>query len=231
MTLAAALSRLSKPRAKGTADENSGTNTSTSSSRSTSNGQAGADAGGRSAAATTQTTADATNGAVDPDQAKTAEARRDDAGTNGQRAERADHRTRDNGNGRAPREAEAATAEDSSAQAVEDRLDDQKWLASLNNIRQKLADSTQFDQDALLWRHLRPGIDGLIRLVKALGRDAREAMAEAIAVCRYPWRVASLIGVAHPRAWDPCRFCNGKGREGREKEALRHVRRGGLQGH
>ena len=68
-----------------------------------------------------------------------------------------------------------------------------------------------------MWRHLRPGIDALTRLVKALGRDAREAMAEANALHRYPWRVAWLIGVAHPRAWDLCRFCKGKGRDGRKK--------------
>jgi hypothetical protein len=228
MTLAAALRRLAKPRVKRTADENSGTNTSTSSTRSASGGQAGADAGGRSAAATTRTTADATNGAVEPDQAETAEAHRDAArqdadphrdenGADGQRAEPADHRTRDKGNGDATRETAAATAEDSSDTAGEGRLDDQTWLATLNNIRQKLADPTHFDTDALIWRRLRPGIDGLIRLVQGLGRDAREAMAEAMAVRRYPYRVASLIGVAHPRAWDLCRFCNGKGREGRRK--------------
>jgi hypothetical protein len=221
MTLAAALRRLSKPRIKRTADENSGTNTSTSSTRSTSGGQAGADAGGRSAAATTQTTADATNGGVRPDQAETAEAgrdaaredadrRRDDAGADGQRAERADHRTRDEGNGRATRDAEAATAEDSSAPAGEDRLDDQTWLASLA-IRQQLGVTAIFDEDALLWRHLRPGIDGLIRLIEGRGRDVHKFMAEPSHVLRFHCRVNWLLNAPHPRHWIVCRSCSGKG--------------------
>ena len=223
MTLAAALRRLSKPRVKGTADENSGTNTSTSSTRSTSGGRAGADDGGRSAAATTQTTADAANGAAGPDRAETAEARReaahedadrrrDDAGADGRRSEQADHRTRDEEDGSATREAEAAGAEDSSAPAGEDRLDDQEWLATLP-VRAKLGLTAIFDEDALLWRHLRPGVDALTRLIEGRGRDVHEFMAAFGQTLRYPHRVAELLNVSHPRHWIACPRCSGRGRK------------------
>jgi hypothetical protein len=228
MTLAAALRRLAKPRVKRTADENSGTNTSTSSTRSTSGGQAGADAGGRSAAATTQAAADATNGAVEPDQAETAEARRDAAredadrhrdgnGADGQRAEQADHRTRDKGNGNATREAEAATAEDSSDTAGEDRLADREWLATLH-IREELGVTAIFDEDALLWRHLRPGVDALTRLIEGRGRDVHKFVAEFSNTLRFPRRVTELLKVRHPRHWIACMRCSGKGRKKGEKK-------------
>jgi hypothetical protein len=224
MTLAAALRRLAKPRVKRTVDENSATNSATSS---TSDGQAAADAGGRSAAATTQTTADATNGADEPDKTETAEARRDaaredadrhrdEAGADG-RAERADHRTRDKGNGTATREAEGATAADSSDTAGEDRPDDRAWLEGIP-VRRELGVTAIFDADAILWRRLRPGFDALTRLIEGQGRDVHEFMAEFSHTLRFPHRVTELLKVSHPRHWVACLRCSGKGRKKGERK-------------
>jgi hypothetical protein len=226
---------LAKPRAGSESGASARSGTGTSTNQTGTDEQADVDVSRGTDDASAENTADAAAtegtgaGAVAGDGTDRAEARReaahedadrrrDESSADGRHGERADHRTRDERDGRAARAAEAATAEGSLEPAGEDRLTDKQWLASLNNIRRNLADPTHYDKDALIWRRLRPGIDGLIRLVEGLGRDAREAMAEAMAVRRYPYRVALLIGVAHPRAWDLCRFCNGKGRDGRRKQ-------------
>ena len=177
LTLTDVLKRLAKPRAKKTASEGGGADTSTSSTRSSSNGQAGADAGGRSAAATTQTTADATNGAVGPDQAETAEARRDAAhedgdrrrdedGADGQRAERADRRTRRDKEAESAQDDDEATAQDPDATTVTKEQLDEEWLSN-RKVRQKLADPTAFDREASLWRHTWPEVERMIRRIEA----------------------------------------------------------------
>jgi hypothetical protein len=229
MTLAAALTRRSKPRAKKTADENSGTNTSTSSTRSTSGGQAGADAGGQSAAATTQTTTDATNGAVGPDRSESAEARQeadhedadrrqDEGGADGRRAERPDRRTCSAKKAGTARDDDETTAADPGATTrSEDQLDDQAWLESLA-IRQKLEVTAIFDEDALLWRHLRPGLDEITRLIEGRGRDVHKFMAEFSNTLRFPHRVSELLKARHPRHWIACMTCLGKGRKKGEKK-------------
>ena len=212
LTLTDVLKRLAKPRAKKTASEGGGADTSTNSARPEPDAPAQVDAGGpdedageatADAAATEGTGA----GAVAGDGTDRAEARReaadenagrrrDEDGADGRRAGRADHRTRDNGNGRATREAESATAEDSSAPAGEDRLDDRQWLASLP-VRQKLGDSrrsliedgaplaTPSTRDRRGWTRAdgRPGWLGCPQFhgrVHATG-------------CRFPSRVAELL--------------------------------------
>jgi hypothetical protein len=224
MTLEAVLRRLSKPRAKKTADENSGTNTSTSSTRSTSGSQAGADAGGRSAAATTQTTADATNGAVEPDKAATAEGRsdaasqdadcrRDDAGADGQRADRADHRTRSDQQADSARDDNEATAQDPDATTVaEEQLDDNQWLKS-RPVRQKLEDPRTFDREALLWRHTWPAVEQMIRRIEERRPDLLEEDTNNVSHWRkYTRRLLEMIRFPHQDSWRVCKFCNGTGR-------------------
>ena len=230
LTLTEVLKRLVKPRVKKTASEGGGADTSTSSTRSTSGGQAGADAGGRSAAATTQTTADATNGAVGPDQAETAEARReadnedgdrrrDEDGADGQRAERADRRTQSDKEAESARHDAEATAQDPDATTdAEEELDDEQWLAR-RKVRQKLADPTAFDREALAWRHTWPEVEQMIRRIEARRPGLLEELTdEASPYCSYASQLAQMIQFAHPDSWYVCSLCKGKGRNGREKQ-------------
>jgi hypothetical protein len=146
----------------------------------------------------------------------TGESGHSDTGATSSRSERADHRTRDQETGNATREAEAATAEDSSDAAGEDRLDDQTWLECIP-IRKTLGVTAIFDEDALLWRHLRPGVDGLIRLIEGRGRDVHKFVAEFSHGLRFPRRVTELLKVSHPRHWIACMRCSGKGRKKGQK--------------
>ena len=228
-TVKSILRHLAKPRAGRDTGESGHSDAGATTSRTEPDEQAEADPDDDPAQATAEDTADAAGAEDRPDRAESAEARReaahedgdrrrDEDGADGRRAERADHRTRDEGDGGATREAEAATAEDSSAPAGEDQLDDQQWLASLP-IRQKLGVTALFDEDALLWRHLRPGVELLTRLIEGRGRDVHEFMAEfSEFTFRFPRRVAELLNVKHPRHWIACWSCSGKGRKKGERK-------------
>jgi hypothetical protein len=202
MTLAAALRRLAKPRAKGTADENSGTNTSTSSTRSTSGGQAGADAGGRPAAATESAEAHREAAHEDGDR------RRDEDGADGRRAE-----------AETARDDDEATAQDPDATTVpEGQLDDEQWL-SIRPVRKQLADPTAFDHDALVWRRTWPEVERMIRRLEA----RRPGLLEEVEVkgspfCRYAPMLMRVIRYPHPDNWRVCPTCKGRGRRGRQEK-------------
>jgi hypothetical protein len=230
LTLTKVLKRLVKPRAKKTASEGGGADTSTSSTRSTSNGQAGADTGGRSAAATAQTTADAAGAEDRPNRSESAKARRDAAhedgdrrrdenGANGQRAERADRRTRGNKDAESARDDDGATGQDRDVTTVTDeQLDDEQWLAK-RKVRQKLADPTAFDSEALLWRHTWPEIELMIRRIEARRPGLLEELAdEAFPYCWYARQLAEMTNFPHPDSWKVCSLCKGKGHKGREKK-------------
>jgi hypothetical protein len=101
--------------------------------------------------------------------------------------------------------------------AEEDQLDDHEWLLTLA-IRRKLEFTAVFDEDALLWRYLRPGFDALTRLIEGRGRDVHEFVAEFSHGLRFPRRVTELLNVRHPRHWIACMGCSGKGRKKGEKK-------------
>jgi hypothetical protein len=92
----------------------------------------------------------------------------------------------------------------------EDRLDDGAWLATLP-VRSRLADTTAFDVDALLWRRLRPGIDHLLGLYRPTYEDIENEVLFGNGLRRYGCRIALLTGVTHPREWSTCPTCQGKG--------------------
>jgi hypothetical protein len=241
LSLKSILRHLAKPRAERDTGESGHSDTGATSSRSEPDEQAEADPDDDPARATAEDTADAAGAEDRPDRSESADARReaaredgdrrrDEDGADGRRAGRADHRTRDQGNGRATREAETATAEDSSAPAGEDRLDDQQWLASLP-IRQKLADPTAFDREALLWRHTWPEVEQMIRRIEARRPGLLEEVAKGGPLDRrYARQLAEMTRFPHPDRWFVCSFCKGKGRtyvfslrkgkgrKGREKE-------------
>jgi hypothetical protein len=223
LTIKSILRHLAKPRAGRDTGESDHSDAGATSSRSEPDEQGQAEPDDDPAKAT----AGAAGAEDRPERSESAEGRReaadqdagrrrDDAGANGRRGERDDHRTRDKEDARATSEAEAATAEDSSAPADEDRLDDQEWLASLP-VRQKLGVTAIFDEDAVFWRHILPGVDALIRLIEGRGRDVHEFMAEFSQTHRFPHRVAELLSVGHPRSWVACSRCSGKGRKKGQK--------------
>jgi hypothetical protein len=223
LSLKSILRHLAKRRAARNTGESAHADTCATASRSEPDQQAEADPDDDPAKATSENTADAAGAEDRPDRSESAEARqeaaREDAdrprnenGADDQRAERADRRTRDKGNGNATREAEAGRAEDSSATAREVQLDDQTWLSTLA-VRQNLGVTAPFDEDALFWRHLRPVFDALTRLIEGQGRDVHKFMAEYSNTLRFPHRVSELLKVRHPRHWIACPRCSGKGRK------------------
>jgi hypothetical protein len=222
------LRQLAKRRAARDTGESGHSDTGATASRSEPDQQAEADPDDDPTKATAENPTNAAGAEDRPDRSEAAKARReadhedadrrrDENGADAQRAERADRSTRDTDNGNATRETAAATAEDLSDTASEDRLDDQKWLESLA-IRQTLGVTAPFDQDALLWRHLRPGFDALARLIEGRGRDVNKFMAEFSHGLRFPRRVAELLTVRDPRHWIACMSCSGKGRKKGEKK-------------
>ena len=182
------------------------------------------------AKATAENTADAAGAEDRPDRSESAEAReeddhedgdrrRDEDGADGQRAERADRRTRSDKEAESARDDDEATAQDPDATTVTgEQLDDEQWLAN-RKVRQKLADPTAFDREALLWRHTWPEVERMIRRIEA----RRPGLLEEVAVkgspsCWYALLLAKMIRFPHPDSWCVCSICKGKGRKGREKE-------------
>jgi hypothetical protein len=100
----------------------------------------------------------------------------------------------------------------------EDQLDDQTWLASFP-IRQKLADPTAFDREALLRRHTWPEVERMIRQIEAGRPGLLEEVAEkAFPLCWYAHVLMTVIRWPHPDTWHICPNCNGRGRKGSPKE-------------
>jgi hypothetical protein len=100
----------------------------------------------------------------------------------------------------------------------DDQLDDQTWLASLR-IRQKLADTTAFDREALLWRHTWPEVEQMKRRIEPHRPEFAEACRKAEPLFRqYSRRMAEMMAFPPPNRWIICEFCKGKGYKGRQKE-------------
>jgi hypothetical protein len=102
---------------------------------------------------------------------------------------------------------------------AEEQLDDAQWLATLR-IRQKLADPTAFDREALLWRRISPEVEQMIGRIEA-GRPGllKELAKRTIPVCWYAPVLMTLIRWPHPSTWFVCQNCGGRGRRGRSKES------------
>jgi hypothetical protein len=235
LTLTDVLKRLAKPRARRTAREGGGADASTKSARPEPDEQAQVDAGGpdedaREATADAAATEGTGAGAVSGDGTDRAEARReaahedgdrrrDDAGADGQRAERADRRPRSDQEAESARDDDQATAQDPDATTVaEEQLGDEQWL-SIRKVRQKLADPTAFDREALVWRRTWPEVERMIRRLEASEQSLLKEVAEKASPFSWYARVLmTVIRFPHPDSWYVCSSCKGKGRTGREKE-------------
>ena len=131
----------------------------------------------------------------------------------------------DTGEATADAEAESArddgeaTAQDPDAATVaEEQLDDEQWLAN-RPVRQKLADTTLFDSEALLWRRTWPEVARMIQRLKAHIPELCEAVAKGEPLYyQYARQLTDMVLFRHPDSWYVCSYCKGKGRKGREKE-------------
>ncbi len=182
------------------------------------------------AKATAENTADAAGADDRPNRSESAEARgeddhedanrrRNEDSADGQRAERADRRTSSDKQAESAQDDDEATAQDPDATTVtEEQLDDQQWLSN-RKIRQKLADPTAFDREAILWRHTWPEVALMIRRIDARMPGLLEEVAEkGSPYCWYARQLAEITNFPHPDSWKVCSLCKGKGHKGREKE-------------
>jgi hypothetical protein len=102
------------------------------------------------------------------------------------------------------------TSQDPDATTVADeRLDDEQWLAS-RPVRQTLADPTEFDKEALLWRHTFPASERMIRRIEARRSDLLKEVENVDT--RYSLALTELITFPHPDAWYTCPSCEGTGK-------------------
>jgi hypothetical protein len=230
LSLKSILRYLAKRRAARHAGESDHSDTGVTSSRSEPDQQAEANSDDDPTKATAENTADAADAEDRPDRPESAEARReadhedadrrrDERGADGRRAERADRRTCSDQKAESARDDDETTAADPGATTrAEDQLDDQTWLASLP-IRQKLADPTAFDREALLWRYTAPEVELMIRRIEARKPDLLEDVTKGgLPYRHYARQLAEMIQFPHVDRWYVCSHCNGKGRKGREKE-------------
>jgi hypothetical protein len=231
LTLTDVLKRLVKPRAKKTATESGGADTSTKSAHPEPDEPAQVDGGGPDEATADAAATEGTGaGAAAGDGTDRAEARRDAAhedadrrreedGADGRRAGRADRRTRSDQEAESARDDDEATAQDPDATTVaEEQLDDAQWLAS-RPVRQKLADPTAFDREALVWRRTWPEVERMIRRLEA----RRPGLLEEVAVkrshfCWFGLLLMEVIQYPHPDNWRVCPRCKGRGRSGRQEK-------------
>jgi hypothetical protein len=101
---------------------------------------------------------------------------------------------------------------------AEDQLDDQTWLASFP-IRQKLADPTDFDREALLWRRTWPEVEQKIRRIEVHRPDLlKEVESVELDYSSYAFHLQEMIAFPHPDNWYTCSPCKGTGREKRTKQ-------------
>jgi hypothetical protein len=90
---------------------------------------------------------------------------------------------------------------------------DEEWLRSLP-IRAALADPTEFDAEALLWRRLQPAVDQLLAVYQPSDSDLQKACDGADYPRRYRFHAAVLAGVNPPSQWEVCKHCEGASGDG-----------------
>jgi hypothetical protein len=124
--------------------------------------------------------------------------------------------TKTRSGGSSPRRREnpkKTNSQDPNATTVaESKLDDVQWLATLG-IRQKLADTTAFDREALLWRHTWPEVEWMIRWIEVRRPDLlKEVESEELNYSSYAYHLEEMITFPDPDSWHICSSCKGTGR-------------------
>jgi len=89
-------------------------------------------------------------------------------------------------------------------------LPDAAWLDAIP-IRKQLANPAIFDEQARIWRSLRPVMESLLAAYRPTNEDVRGAGVMRWVKERYSYRVAFLTGVNPPDEWTACERCQGSG--------------------
>ena len=113
-----------------------------------------------------------------------------------------------------PTYAPAGTPTETIPAGIHDTVEETQWLASLP-VRQRLADTSAFDRDALLWRRVQPAVE-MMRTLSGPGRlatdDYGKARIGAFCKQRYSRHLGCVVGVKPPAQWTVCTFCRGTGK-------------------
>jgi hypothetical protein len=92
----------------------------------------------------------------------------------------------------------------------EDHLGDEEWLVKFP-LRGVLVDPTTFDDEALLWRRLCRIRGRLAECAGLTHEQFRSGLAASATARRFLPVLARFLDVPHPRRWNACYRCSGKG--------------------
>ena len=100
---------------------------------------------------------------------------------------------------------------DSEDEPPDDDLSDDGWLETLE-LRSKLSDTTIFDQEALLYRHLMPGLAAQRRVHQPTEEEIAKSRVLTWVPRRFSRIYAFYAAVLPPSQWRLCPKCQGSGR-------------------